>query len=171
MDIQGESLQMNSSKRHGTFIRFKEPQEKMIVEILQRTGERKVDFFNRLVESEHSRIIKSPQTNEMIHENIGMLLDEIKEINSSIKTILDNSKASREGVNMIFPVTLFLMRELYRLTHFIINIFMKNGTVQPQHISRIISESNELARQSFNNFYHTVMNTPSKGIVDLLRKG
>ena len=162
---------MNSSKRHGTLIRFKEPQEKMIVEILKRTGERKVDFFKRLVESEHSRIMESPQINETINENIGMLLDQIKETNSSMKAIFDNTKASREGVNMIFPVTLFIMREQYRLTHFIVNIFMKNGTVQPQQITRLVSESNEQARQSFNNFYHTVINTSSKGIVDLLRKG
>ena len=162
---------MNVSKRRGTFIRFEDRQEKMVLEIIRRTGERKVDLFKRLVESEHSRIIEGLSINETMNEHLGTLLAQIKGTNSTMKTVLDNTKASRDGVNMIFPVTLFLMRELYRLTHFLVNSFMKNGMLQSQHIPPLVAESNAQALQSFNNFYHTIMNTPSKGIVDLLRKG
>ena len=139
--------------------------------MIKRTGERKVDFFRRLVESEHSRIMNGPAVDQTMNQNIGMLLAQIKEMNSSMKTLLDNTKASRDGVNTIFPATLFLMRELYRFTHFIVNALLKNGLLQPQNMTALVAESNAQACQSFNTFYHTIINTSSKGIVDFLKKG
>jgi hypothetical protein len=168
---QRRTIKMNITKRRGTFIRFEELQIQMISDVIKRTGERKVDFFKRIVETEHTRIMQGTSIPESVNETLGMLLAQIKETNSTMKTLLDNTKATRDGVNTIFPATLFLMRELYRLTHFIVNAFIKNGVVQPQQMTAFITESNAQACQSFNAFYHTVMNTSSKGIVDLLKKG
>ena len=162
---------MNSSRHYGIFIRFDEKHAEMISEAIKRTGERKVDFFKRIVETEHNRIGQGLSISETMNATLGTLLAQTKEANTTMKTLLENTKASREGVNTIFPVTLFLMRELYRLTHFIVNIFMKNGILQPQQITALIAESNAQACQSFNNFYNTTLNTTSKGIVDLLKKG
>jgi hypothetical protein len=162
---------MNTTRRYGIFIRFDEKHAEMISEAIKRTGERKVDFFKRIVETEHNRIEQGLSISETMNDTLGTLLAQTKESNSTMNTLLENTKASRDGVNTIFPVTLFLMRELYRLTHFLVNTFMKNGTLQPQQITALIAESNTQASQSFNNFYITVMNTTSKGIVDLLKKG
>jgi hypothetical protein len=167
---QRRAAEMNISKRRGTFIRFEERHITMVSEVIKRTGERKVDFFKRIVETEHTRIMQGSSITESVNETLGMLLAQIKETNSAMKTLLDNTKATRDGVNTIFPATLFLMRELYRLTHFIVNVFIKNGMLQPQQMTAFIAESNAQACQSFIAFYHTVMNTSSKGIVDLLKK-
>lgn len=162
---------MNSTRRYGIFIRFDEKHAKMVSETIKRTGERKVDFFKRIVETEHTRIEQGLSISETMNETLGTLLAQTKESNSIMKTIIENTKASRDGANTIFPVTLFLMRELYRLTHFLVNALMKNGIVQPQQLTALVAESNTQASQSFTSFYHTIMNTPSKGIVDFLKKG
>jgi hypothetical protein len=63
------------------------------------------------------------------------------------------------------------MRELYRLTHFFANVFIKSSLLlQGSKTQEIVAESNADAAQSFNTFYSTVMNTPSKEIVELLKK-
>ena len=144
---------MNVSRRHGTYIQFEEHQEKMISEIIRRTGERKVDFFKRIVETEHTRIMQGSSITESVNANLGMLLAQIKETNSAMKTLIDNTKATRDGVNTIFPATLFLMRELYRLTHFIVNVFIKNGMLQPQQMTAFIAESNAISQKRNQPYY------------------
>ena len=161
---------MNEKQNKGTFLIFEATHMKMIEEIIKRTGETKIGLFKRLLKSESKRIEEGLSISETVNSNLGLLLDQMNKTSLALRGIADDSKATRDGLNKIFSITIFLMKELYRLTHFIANVFIRGSLLQGSKMNEIVTESNAEAAQSFNNFYSTVMNAPSKGIVELLKK-
>jgi hypothetical protein len=162
---------MNEKQIKGTFLIFDTPHMKMFEEIIKRTGESKIDLFKRLIKGESKRIEEGLSIPETVNSNLIQLLDQMNKTSSVLRGIADDSQATREGVNRVFSITIFLMRELYRLTHFFANVFIKSSLLlQGSKTQEIVAESNADAAQSFNTFYSTVMNTPSKEIVELLKK-
>ena len=155
----------------GTFFRLELKHFEMIAEILKKTGETKQDLFKRLLLTESKRIEEGLSISEIINSNLVLLLEHKKETTAALSSVAEDSKVIRDGVNKIFSITIFLMRELYRLTHFFANVFIRSSLITPgSKFQGIIEESNAEAAQSFNNFYSTIMNLPSKGIVELLKK-
>jgi hypothetical protein len=164
-------LEMSKKRRKGTFFEIELRHQEMMQKIIRHTGETKVELFKRLLTAEAKRIEEGLSIPESINTNLGLVLDQMKATSLALKGIADDSKASREGLNKVFSITIFLMRELYRLTHFFANVFIRSSLITPgSKFQGIIEESNEEAAQSFNNSYETKMNTPSKGIVELLKK-
>lgn len=142
----------------------------MIENIIKKTGETKQDLFKRLIREESKRIEDKFSFSETINSNLGQMLAQMYELSLGLKTIAGDSKATREGVNKVFSITIFLMKEMYRLTHFFANVFINASLLQGSKMNEIVSETNAEAVQSFNGFYETVMNTTSKEIVELLNK-
>jgi hypothetical protein len=166
-----ETIKKESIKRlRGMFFRIELKHVEMIEKIIRKTGETKLDLFKRLIREESKRIEERLSFSDTINSNLGQMLAQLYEISLAMKDIAEDSKATREGMNKVFSITIFLMKEVYRLTHFFANVFINASLLQGPKMNEIVSETNAEAVQSFNNFYETVMNTPSKGVVELLKK-
>jgi hypothetical protein len=158
-------------RRKGAYFEIELQYIETMEKIVKKTGETKLDLFKRLLLSESKRIEEGLSMSETINSNLVLLLEHKKETTAALSSVAEDSKVIRDGVNKIFSITIFLMRELYRLTHFFANVFIRSSLITPgSKFQGIIEESNAEAAQSFNNFYSTIMNLPSKGIVELLKK-
>jgi hypothetical protein len=143
--------------------------QEFISKILIRTGETKVDLFNRLVASEYKRIVDGDMLPENINSNIESLSKTINDIVPVLNKVAEVSSATREGANKVYVAVLVVLKELIRSIYILNGAFSKSSLLKSEQLTIISSDADKEATNTFNKAFKLLSEERPLDVIDALR--
>jgi hypothetical protein len=143
---------------------------KKIKEIINRTGERKVELIERLISSEHERITNGSSEsgeNKLQSESFSQMISELSNL---IKKNSDSTNSIREGANRIYCAVLIALKELIRTMHFISGVYSGSALLNKEQISNISYSADQEAINTFSAIFSILTESHPKEIVEMLQR-
>ncbi len=145
----------------------------MFEDIIKRTNESKVDFFKRIITSEYKKVINREELNNSSSGDISKELEDIKKlINEVIPIVKETSETTlslKTGMNKIYCSVLFVLKELFRSSHYFKNVFSNTSLLKNEQLTIIDTSTDKETINSFSASYKIINEFQPKEIVEYLR--
>lgn len=141
---------------------------KAISEIVKRTGEKKVKLFERIIQSEHIRIMNGKAIPADTESKIDDIANAVNEATKATKKTSEDMSFAREAYNKIYCSTLISLKELLRTMHFLSGCVSNGAFVPRDRLSAISNEASKEALESFSLAYKMLSEAKPKEIVQSL---
>lgn len=140
-----------------------------IKEILKRTGEKKVDLFNRLIASEHNRVINGESIPEVMNKKIQEISQSLNDAIPILNKISESSSSSRDGIAKTFVSNLVVLKELIKFMYFMTAAFKETSLLKPEQLSIINNDAIRQATDNFNSLFSLISESKSLAVIEMLK--
>lgn len=150
--------------------RLSSEHRKMIAEIVKRTGETRSSLFERIIDSEHRRVMNGESVSESLAKNIETISETMKQLQPILKETAKNSKESLNAASSIYCGTLFALKELFRSIYISAGCFSNTSLLRGDQLSIIIDEADTEATKRFADSFKMLRDLKANDLFSMLLK-
>lgn len=159
-----------ATKRRLVSTRLSPDHQKMINEIVRRTGETRVDLFERIVAQEHKRITNEESSSQSQAGNVDSIAQSIRDLVPLLKETSKNTKESLNAAASIYSGTLFTLKELFRSISISAACFSNTSLLRSDQLSIITKEADDEATTKFADAFKMLRDLKANDLFSILLK-